>query len=159
MTIAKDKVVTLQYNALDDQGEGIDTSEDGAPMVFLFGANNVVPGLEEALLGKTTGDAVKAVVPPEKGYGVYNEEAVQQVPREAFEEVDVLEPGMTFTAQTEDGPVNLIIIEVVDDLVTIDSNHPLSGQTLTFDVVVEEVRDATEDELKHGHVHSAGCDH
>lgn len=159
MAIANNKVVSLQYSVLDDEGQIIDSSEGGNPLVILIGANNVVPGLEEALIGKTTGDEVKAVVTPDKAYGEYHEEGVQQVPRAAFEGVDVLEPGMAFTAQTENGPTNLIIIEVVDDLVTIDSNHPLAGQTLTFDVVVEEVRDATEEELQHGHAHGADCSH
>ena len=159
MSIADKKVVSIQYTVLDDQGQIIDTSDGGEPLVFLCGAQNIIPGLEEALMGKNTGDELKVIVPAEKAYGEYNEEGVQQVPMEAFEGVESIEPGMAFTAETEQGPMNLIVTAVEGEMVTVDANHPLAGKDLTFDVAVEDVRDATDDELAHGHVHGEGCDH
>lgn len=159
MSIADKKVVSIQYTVLDDQGQIIDTSDGGEPLVFLCGAQNIIPGLEEALMGKNTGDELKVTVPAEKAYGEYNEEGVQQVPMEAFEGVESIEPGMAFTAETEQGPMNLIVTAVEGEMVTVDANHPLAGKDLTFDVAVEDVRDATDDELAHGHVHGEGCDH
>lgn len=156
MTIAANKVASIQYTVLDDQGQIIDSSEGGEPLVFLVGAQNVIPGLEEALMGKATGDSIKATVEPAKAYGEYNPEGVQEVPMEAFEGVESVEPGMAFTAETEQGPMNLIVTAVEGDMVTVDGNHPLAGKSLTFDVTIEDVRDATDEEMAHGHVHGAG---
>jgi len=159
MSVEEKKVVSIQYTVLDDQGQIIDTSDGGEPLVFLCGAQNIIPGLEEALIGKNVGDELKVNVPAAKAYGEYQEEGVQQVPLEAFEGVDKVEPGMAFSAETEQGPVNLIVTAVEDNMVTVDANHPLAGKDLTFDVTIEDVRDATDDEIAHGHVHGEGCSH
>lgn len=157
MTIAQNKVVAISYTVTDvASGEVIDTSEGAAPMTYLHGAQNIIPGLEQALDGKQEGDAFDVTVEPADAYGEYSEERIQKVPHEAFQGVDNVEPGMAFTAQTEHGPINLIVTEIDEELVTVDANHPLAGKSLKFDVKVESIRDASEEELSHGHVHGEG---
>jgi FKBP-type peptidyl-prolyl cis-trans isomerase SlyD len=156
MTIAANKVASIQYTVSDEEGQIIDSSEGGEPLVFLVGAQNVIQGLEEALLGKNVGDQLKTTVEPAKAYGEYNPEGVQEVPMDAFEGVDDIETGMAFTAETEQGPMNLIVTGIEGDMVTVDGNHPLAGKALTFDVTIEAVRDATDEEMAHGHVHGEG---
>ncbi|HBS42656.1 MAG TPA: peptidylprolyl isomerase [Oceanospirillales bacterium] len=160
MTIAQHKVVTIHYKVTDvDSGEVIDSSEGGAPMTYMHGAQNIIPGLEAALEGKSVGDEIEVTVAPADAYGEYSEERVQQVPIEAFQGVEKVEPGMAFTAQTEHGPVNLIVTEVEETMVTVDANHPLAGKALKFEVTIDSVRDASEEEVAHGHVHGEGGHH
>ncbi len=160
MSISQNKVVTIHYQVVDvDSNELIDSSEGGAPMVYLHGHQNIIPGLEKALEGKKAGDELKVTVVAADAYGVYSDERVQQVPMAAFEGVDQIEPGMAFTAQTEHGPVSLIVTEVDETTVTVDANHPLAGKDLRFSVKVEAVRDASAEELAHGHVHGEGGHH
>ncbi|WP_458690326.1 FKBP-type peptidyl-prolyl cis-trans isomerase [Nocardia tengchongensis] len=154
MSIAADKVVSIEYTLTADDGEVLDTSVGDEPLVYLHGADNIVPGLEQALEGKTTGDELTVVVEPEDGYGDYLAELVSSVPRDMFEGVDELEPGMEFHAEAPDGESQIVVVQQVDgDEVIIDANHPLAGQRLNFAVKVVDVRDATEDELAHGHPH------
>ncbi|MCA6064634.1 FKBP-type peptidyl-prolyl cis-trans isomerase [Thalassolituus marinus] len=160
MTIAQQKVVTIHYKVVDvDSGEVIDSSEGGQPMTYLHGAQNIIPGLEQALEGKQVGDEFEVTIAPADAYGDYSDERVQQVPMEAFQGVEKVEPGMAFTAQTEHGPVNLIVTEVDETTVTVDANHPLAGKALNFSIKVESVRDASEEEMAHGHVHGEGGHH
>ena len=160
MTIAQHKVVTIHYKVVDvDSGEVIDSSEGGQPMTYLHGAQNIIPGLEQALEGKTVGDEFEVTVAPADAYGEYSDDRVQQVPMAAFEGVEKVEPGMAFTAQTEHGPISLIVTEVDEATVTVDANHPLAGKSLQFSVKVESVRDASEEEMAHGHVHGEGGHH
>jgi len=157
MTIAQHKVVTIHYKVTEvASGEVIDSSEGGAPMTYLHGAQNIIPGLEQALEGKQVGDEFEVTVAPADAYGDYSDERIQQVPHEAFQGVEKVEPGMAFTAQTEHGPINLIVTEVDEETVTVDANHPLAGKSLSFSVKVESVRDASEEEAAHGHVHGEG---
>lgn len=154
MTITQHKVVTMQYQVIDvDTGQLIDSSDNVGPMTYLHGAQNIIPGLENALEGRGVGDEIEVTVEPDDAYGDYAEERVQQVPREAFDSMEKVEPGMEINAQTEHGPVELIIVEVNDSTVTVDGNHPLAGRTLTFNVKIESVRDASAEEIEHGHVH------
>ncbi|MEV6098402.1 peptidylprolyl isomerase [Nocardia sp. NPDC051981] len=154
MSIAADKVVSIEYTLKADDGEVLDTSVGEAPLVYLHGADNIVPGLEQALEGKSTGDELVVVVEPEDAYGEYLAELVSAVPRDMFEGVDELEPGMEFHAEAPDGDSQIVTVRQVDgDEVTIDANHPLAGQRLHFTVKVVDVRDASEDELAHGHPH------
>ena len=157
MSFSQNKVVTIHYTVTDAaSNEVIDSSEGGQPMVYLHGHQNIIPGLENALEGKTAGDELKVEVTAADAYGEYSEERVQQVPIEAFEGVDNVEPGMAFTAQTEDGPVSIIVTEINEGVATVDANHPLAGKALNFDVKVAEVREASVEELEHGHVHGEG---
>ena len=145
----------IDVKVVNDQGEQLDSSrvEGREPLAYLEGAQNIIGGLESALTEKNAGDQVKVSVEPAEGYGEVNEELIQPVPRSAFEGVDTIEPGMQFQAQTPGGPQVVRVVEVGDETVTIDANHPLAGQTLHFDVEVVETREATDEEQEHGHVH------
>ncbi|TWT23571.1 peptidylprolyl isomerase [Luteimonas marina] len=155
MEIAAARVASIHYTLTDDTGRVIDQSTESRPLRYFHGAGNIIPGLEKALAGKQAGDALKVDVAPEEGYGVRNEGLVQLLPREAFKGVDKVEPGMQFEARTERGPLLVTVVEVGDDKVRIDGNHPLAGQTLHFDVRVLDVRDATEGEKQAGRVDPA----
>ncbi len=160
MLVAQHKVVSIHYKVVDDDSdELIDSSEKADPMTYLHGARNLIPGLERALEGKQAGDRLEVTVEAADAYGEYSEDRVHQVPREALAEVDKIEVGVTVVANTQQGQVNLVIVEVGDDEVTLDANHPLAGRRLRFDVSVEEVRDATEEEISHGHAHGPGGHH
>ena len=157
MTIAHHKVVSFHYTVSDsDSEEVIDSSEGGQPMTYLHGAQNIVPGLEKALEGKSVGDELEVTVAPDEAYGERSEDRVQQVPIEAFEGMEKVEPGMAVTAHTEQGQVNLVVTDVQGDQVTVDANHPLAGKSLKFQVTVTEIRDASDEEKAHGHVHGPG---
>ncbi len=157
MTISQHKVVTIHYKVADAANEEvIDSSEGGEPMTYLHGAQNIIPGLEQALEGKVVGDELEVTVEAADAYGEYSEDRIQQVPMEAFAEMEKVEPGMMVTAQTEGGEVNLVVTEVDETTVTVDANHPLAGKSLKFEVKIEAIRDASEEELAHGHVHGPG---
>ncbi|MFT3885108.1 MAG: peptidylprolyl isomerase [Flavobacteriales bacterium] len=155
MSITKNSVVTFHYTLSDNEGNVLDTSDGQEAFAYLHGASMIVPGLEEQLEGKKTGDKVKAVVVPEKGYGTFNMELLQRVPLEKFGGQKV-EEGMQFQAG---GHGVYTVKEVKDGQVLIDGNHPLAGVTLNFDVEITGVRPATEEELAHGHVHGEGGHH
>lgn len=154
LSISNNSVVAIHYKLQDDQGNVIDSSEGAEPLTYLQGAGNIIPGLEKALAGKSEGDSVNVRVEPEEAYGEVIPELVQTVDRSAFEGVDTIAEGMAFEAQTPSGSVQRIVVkEVQGDAVVVDGNHPLAGVPLTFDVDVVSVREATEEEIAHGHVH------
>ncbi|MDD9892427.1 MAG: peptidylprolyl isomerase [Gammaproteobacteria bacterium] len=159
MQIAQNVVASFDYVLTGADGEVIDKSEPGQPLPYLHGAGNIIPGLEAELEGKTVGDELTAVIEPKLAYGERNEQMVQQVPKAAFQGVEDLEVGMRFTAESNAGPVPVVITAVEGDTITVDGNHPLAGQTLTFQVKVTEVREASKEEIEHGHVHNGSCDH
>ncbi len=149
MKVAKDKVVTVKYTLRVD-GEVVDQGE----LPYLHGHGQIIPGLEEALEGHEQGETVHAVVPPEKAYGQPNPEGIQVVPRSAFPEDSEVAVGEQFYAQDQSGqPMPFTVTKVEGDDVTIDFNHPLAGKTLEFEVMIAEVRDASPEELAHGHAH------
>jgi len=153
LMIGDKSVVTIHYTLTDDAGEVLDNSRDSDPMVYLHGASNIIPGLEKELTGKTAGATLKVTVSPEEGYGEHSPEAIQKVPRSAFEGVEDIQPGMQFQTEGPQGMQIIVVAEVSEEEVTVDANHPLAGKTLHFDVSVEGVRDATPEELDHGHAH------
>lgn len=156
MLVKKDKVATINYHLADDDGKTIDQSSD-ASFSYLHGANNILPGLEQALDGKKVGDAVAVTIEPGEAYGERQLENIQKVPRDMFPPDIDIEPGMQFKAQSGDGqPMTVQITAVEDDGIVVDGNHPLAGVRLHFDVEVMEVRDASGEELEHGHVHVEG---
>lgn len=155
--IATGKVVTMHYTLQLSDGQVVDTSEGSDPLAYLHGAGNIVPGLEKALEGKSAGDTLAVTVEPDEGYGTRHEEAVQQVPRQAFPPDAELREGLQFQATDPDGhPVMGRIAELEGDQVTVDFNHPLAGETLKFEIEVVDVRAATDEEKDHGHVHGPG---
>ncbi len=156
MSDSQARVISIHYTLTNDQGDVLDSSVDGDPLNYLEGAQNIIPGLENALKPLSTGDKTKVSVEPTEAYGEHSPELVQEVPLEAFQGVEKVEAGMQFHAQTESGPRVIVVMDVSEDTATIDANHPLAGQTLHFDVEVMEIRDATSEELEHGHVHGAG---
>jgi FKBP-type peptidyl-prolyl cis-trans isomerase SlyD len=161
MKVAKDRIISLEYRLHLGDGQVVDQSEPGAPLSYLHGRGQIVPGLESALEGLGIGEAKKVVVPPVQGYGEHDARGLQEVPRTMFPADAELKPGMRLAAQTEGGEVIPIgIHEVKGDTVIVDLNHPMAGKTLHFDVTVRAVREATAEELTHGHAHGPeGHDH
>lgn len=153
MPISENSVVSIDYVLTDPEGEVLDRSEEGSPLTYLHGANNIIPGLESALAGKAVGESLRVEVAPENGYGEYDDDLVQVVSQELFGETGELKPGMRFQATSDSGNVMVTVTDISDDGVTVDGNHPLAGQTLVFDVTIASVREATAEELSHGHVH------
>ena len=157
--ITANKVVSLSYTLRDDDGEVIDQSEDGSPLLYLHGAQNIVPGLEEQLEDVAEGESVKATVSPEKGYGPRIGEA-QEVRRNLFPADAELVAGMQVVAHDDEGrQIPFFITGITEDTITVDPNHPLAGETLHFEVTVDSLRDATEEEIAHGHPHGPGGHH
>lgn len=155
MQIEKNKVAAIHYTLRNNEGEIIDSSEGRDPLYYLHGAGNLIIGMEEGLEGKGPGEKINIKVSPEKGYGELDPGMVQKVPRSAFGAQEV-KPGMKFS--TNQGGV-VTVTEVGLEEITVDANHPLAGVELNFDVEVMEVRNATDEELSHGHVHGPGGHH
>ncbi len=153
MKIGNNKVVSFDYRLSNDAGETLDSSEGHGPLTYLHGANNIIPGLERELEGKAAGDSLQVTVEPADAYGERDPELMQVVPAAAFEGVEKIEVGMQFQAQTPSGVQIVRIAKVEGDEVTVDGNHPLAGERLHFDVTIREVRDASAEEIEHGHVH------
>ena len=153
MEIIKGKVVSMHYALRDEAGEILDSSEGQAPLDYLHGYGNIIAGLEKALEGKEAGDKLNAVIPPEEGYGIRDESLVKTVPLSNFQNSNAVEVGAQFQAETSQGPRLATVTQVDDQNVTVDLNHPLADQTLNFDIDIVAVRDASEEELAHGHVH------
>jgi FKBP-type peptidyl-prolyl cis-trans isomerase SlyD len=159
-TVGAGKVVALHYTLRDDAGTVLDQSSTGDPLYYLHGAENIVPGLENALEGKQPGDKLEVEVSPEDGYGPKVGPGPQAVPREAFPEDAEIEEGMPFSVENEDGEeIDLWVSRVDGDQVFVDMNHPLAGMTLHFQVEVVSVREATLEEQSHGHPHGPGGHH
>ncbi len=156
MEITNGTVVAMQYSLKDDEGTLLDQSQPGQPLVYLHGHRNIIPGLEAALEGKREGDALDVRIAPGEAYGERNPALEQVVSRERFQGIDSVEAGMQFQASTDQGPVSVRVVEVKDDDVTVDGNHPLAGKHLNFEVTVAGVREASPEELAHGHVHQGG---
>lgn len=157
MQISEQKVVTMNYEVADDQGQLIDRSEEGGPLAYIHGNGQLIPGLETALEGRGKGDKVAVDVPPEQGYGERDEKGVQTVARNQFDDSVEIEVGMQFEAEDDDEGHQIVTVAAVDgENITLDTNHPLAGKNLRFEVEILDVRDASAEELSHGHVHGPG---
>lgn len=152
MQIEKDCVVAIQYTLKDDDGTVLDSSSEGQPLEYLHGAGNIIPGLEKALEGRDEGEELTVNVPPEEAYGERDDNLKQEVSLELFQGVESVEPGMRFQAQTQAGVQIVTVTEVEGESVTVDANHPLAGQALNFEVAVDKVREATDEEKEAGQV-------
>ncbi|MCB0506104.1 MAG: peptidylprolyl isomerase [Cyclobacteriaceae bacterium] len=159
MVIAQNRVVTMHYTLKDEQGETIDSSQGHEPLAYIQGIGNIIPGLEDALEGKTKGDKLEVTIAPEDGYGERQENMVQKVAKSGFQGDEELVVGMQVQVETKNGPAIAMVSEIEGEDVTLDLNHPLAGVTLNFDVEVMDVREATDEELDHGHVHGPGGHH
>lgn len=159
MSIETNHVVSIHYTLKGDAGEVIDSSAGGEPLAYLHGHGNLVPGLERELTGKNAGDKLQVKISPADGYGEYDPQLVQRVPRRALKGVGNVRVGMRLHAQTDHGPKPVTVTQITGDMVTLDGNHPLAGKNLNFDVEIAAVRAATEEELSHGHVHGVGGHH
>ena len=156
MKIEDNKVVEMHYHLTDEKGAVLDSSQGREPLSYIHGAGNIIIGLEKQLNGKVAGDKVNAVVIPAEGYGERDDNLVQVVPKSGFQGDEELKVGMQVQVGTEQGNNIATVAKIEGEDVTLDVNHPLAGVTLTFDVEVVEIRDATKEELEHGHVHGPG---
>lgn len=154
MEVDKNRVVMFHYTLKNDSGEEIESSRGGDPLAYIHGQGNIITGLENALSGKSVGDEFEVEVAPEEAYGEHDDRLVQEVSREIFEGVDEVQVGMQFRAESQAGEQMVTVTDVEGEEVTVDGNHPLAGETLHFDVEVTGVREATEEELEHGHPHT-----
>jgi len=149
-------VVSMHYKLTDETGQLIDASED-QPLLYIHGTNSLIPGLEKQLDGKVKGDQIIAKVAPEEGYGPVMPQLIQNLPLSTFQGVEKIEVGMEFEASNDNNEKMIVRVDAVDgEEITINGNHPLAGKTLNFDVNIVDVREASEEELSHGHVHGAG---
>jgi FKBP-type peptidyl-prolyl cis-trans isomerase SlyD len=154
LLVGDNLVVSMHYKLTDEEGNVLDSSEGEEPMSYLHGSKNIIPGLENALTGKAMGAKCEVKIEPGEGYGEIVPELIEVVDKSAFPGVDNIEAGMGFETQTPDGQTHRIAVkEVEGDKVTIDGNHPLAGKVLHFDIEIVGVRDATKEEIDHGHVH------
>ena len=156
MEIKKNSAVTLNYSLKNEEGTLLDTSEGREPLTYLHGVGGLIPGLESELEGKQASDKLQVVVSPENGYGKRQEELKQVVPKDGFQGDEEMVVGMQVQLDTEQGPMVAMITDINENEVTLDMNHPLADMELHFDVEIVEVRDASDDEISHGHVHGPG---
>ncbi|MEM6184081.1 peptidylprolyl isomerase [Shewanella vaxholmensis] len=156
MKITQHSAVTIHYRLSDQEGRLLEDSFDSEPMLYLHGTENLIPGLEAALDGKTKGEKLDVTISAEEAYGPYHDGLRQAVPLEAFGDIEDIVPGMRFIAETEMGQRPVQVMEVKDDVVIVDGNHPLAGQSLNFSVEIVDVREASAEEIAHGHVHAQG---
>jgi len=156
MNVDKDKVVTFHYTLKDANGEEMESSREAEPMTYLHGGSNIIIGLEKAMQGRKTGDAFEVTIGPEEAYGVRQDVNIQRIPLKKLKGVGKIMPGQILNLQTKEGPVQVTVVKVGRFNVDVDANHPLAGETLTFDIEVTEVRDASAEEIEHGHVHGPG---
>jgi FKBP-type peptidyl-prolyl cis-trans isomerase SlyD len=156
MTIERNKIVSFHYTLSDEQGEQLESSRNGEPLTYLHGAGNIIPGLEKAMAGKTAGDQFVANIEPAEGYGERKEDSIQRISAKHFKEARRLQPGQVIVLRTRQGTMQVTVVKVGRFNVDVDRNHPMAGLSLTFDVEVIDVRDATDEEVSHGHVHGKG---
>jgi len=159
MKITENSVVSILYTLSNDAGTILDQSTEDNPLIYLHGQGNIVIGLENALTGKAIGDALDVTVTPDEGYGNREDYMLETVNRSMFEGLDEISIGKQFHAEGNTGPVVVTVTKIEGDEITIDGNHPLAGENLNFAIEVIAIREATEDELTHGHIHGPDCQH
>ncbi|MDR0316512.1 MAG: peptidylprolyl isomerase, partial [Treponema sp.] len=151
------KVVSIDYTLTGPDNNVLDSTSGQEPLNYLHGFGNIIPGLEKALEGKNLGDRFSVTIPAAEAYGEYEKRLITEIPRENFEDAGLLEAGMKFQAHTSGGIRIFTILAVGDNTITVDGNHELAGMDLNFDITVAAVRDASEEELRCGHLHEHCC--
>ena len=159
MKVQNNTVVTFDYTLKDFEGNLLDSSSNGDSFAYLHGHGQIIPGLESAMNGRQKGDQFEVVVQPQDAYGNYDEELVAAIPKEQFGPGIEIEPGMQFNAERDGKHYLLTVVEVRDNHIIVDGNHPLAGMVLYFNIEVKDVREATEEEIQHGHVYGVGHHH
>lgn len=159
MKITDNSVVSIHYKLTNDNGTILDQSPEDNPLIYLHGKGNIVVGLEKTLTNKSIGDTFEVTVSPEEGYGIREEHMLETIDRSMFEGLDDISIGKQFHAEGNTGPVTVTVTKIEGDNITIDGNHPLAGENLNFAIDVVAIREATADELAHGHIHGPGCQH
>jgi len=159
MNISENAVVTLNYTLKNDEGQTLDSSDGGEPLVYLHGVGGLIPGLENELTGKSKGEKFSTIIEPKDAYGTKADDMLKVVPKVNFEGDEELKVGMKVELDTDHGPTVAMVAKVEDTQVTLDLNHPLADVTLYFDIEVVDIREATEEEIAHGHVHGPGGHH
>lgn len=159
MEIQDGMVVGMHYTLKDDKGDLLDTSDGQDPMIFLYGFGHIISGLEKAMAGKSVGDKLDVTIEPEEGYGIRDEALKQEIDRGDFEDIDDIQIGMRFQAETENGHVPIRVVTVEGSTITVDGNHELAGERLHFSVRIESIREAEQEEITHGHAHGKGGHH
>lgn len=160
MKVEKNKVVGFHYTLSSQEGRQLETSREGEPVSYLHGAGNIIPGLEREMAGRAAGDRFSVTVQPEDGYGPRNADNIQRIPLKRLGNIPKPKPGEVLGLQTNQGPVQVTVVKVGKFNIDVDANHPMAGEVLNFDVEITSIRDASEEELNHGHVHGpGGLDH
>ena len=153
MNIAKDMVVSFDYTLKNENGEILDASKENEPLTYIHGKGHMIPGLEKNMEGKTSGDSFSVTLKPEEAYGQYNEKLVFEMEKDKLGHIENMQEGMHVKMQTEKGLVLFKILTIGDAMIKLDANHPLAGVDLYFDIAVKDIREATKEELEHGHIH------
>ena len=156
MKIANKTVARFHYTLKDEAGKEIESSQGSDPLAYLHGFKNMLVGVEKALAGKEAGDKFSVTLQPEEAYGERQEDALQRVPVKHLQGAGKWQPGMTALVHTEQGERQVTVVKVGKFMVTVDINPPLAGKVLTFDLEVVDVREATAEEIEHGHAHGVG---
>jgi FKBP-type peptidyl-prolyl cis-trans isomerase SlyD len=159
MKAANNTVVTFHYELSDEQGQKIESSREREALAVLLGAHNIIPGLEKAMLGRTSGERFQVSVPPAEAYGEHRPDFTQRVPKKYFRDAQKLKVGMQTMLQSADGPRMVTVAKLGQSVIDVDLNHPMAGKTLSFDIEITEVREASDEEKAHGHVHGPGGHH
>lgn len=159
MKVAKNTVVSITYTLKDSEGNLLDSTDASDPLAYLHGVGNLIPGMEKALNDRDSGETFQCVIPPEEGYGAFDEELVWELEKAQFAELGDVEEGTQFVLETDDDQVLVTVVDIKDDVVIVDGNHELADETLYFDITVVDVRDATPEEVEHGHAHGPGSAH
>ncbi|BBB29662.1 FKBP-type peptidyl-prolyl cis-trans isomerase [Neptunomonas japonica] len=156
MQIAKDSVVQFTYTLKDVNGDIVEATDEDSPVAYLHGHNSMLPGLEKIMEGKSVGESVSETLQPADAYGERTEDSTQRVPVKHLQGAKKWKPGMTATVQTEQGNRQVTIVKMGKFMATVDTNHPLAGKVVTFDIEIKDIREATAEEIQHGHAHGAG---
>lgn len=156
MVVGDRTVVSFHYTLTDESGEQVESSRGRAPLSYLHGFRNILPGLEKALEGHGAGDEIEVTLPPEQAYGERQADKIQRIPAKRFKGQGRLQPGQVVSTRTARGPLQAVVVKVGRFNVDVDTNHPLAGKTLTFSIEITDVREATSEELAHGHAHGPG---